>query len=96
MAEPKKDEVIPAALSSPAKENLDVVAAFHEQEEAKITGWQLAIEKVSDFFGSPVYFAFAIVFMAAWIGVNSWGAAAGWKHGLLPGSRASSAQTRCC
>lgn len=80
MSEEGAAEFVADALSSPAKENLDVLASFHEREEAKVKGLQLAIERVSDFFGSPAYFAFAVVFMVSWIGLNTWGTAAGWKH----------------
>ena len=69
-----------AALSSTTQGNLDVVASFHEREEAEVTQLQLAIERVSDFFGSPLYFAFAVLFMISWIGLNSWGNIAGWRH----------------
>ena len=67
-------------LSAAARENLAVLADFHEQEEAKISGIQLVIERISGFFGSPAYFAFAVTFIVLWIAANSWGLAAGWAH----------------
>ena len=67
-------------LSATAKENLAVVANFHDQEDARISGMQLVIESISNFFGSPAYFAFAVVFMGLWIAVNSWGILLGWEH----------------
>ena len=70
----------PANLSTTAKENLAVVANFLEQEEAKISGMQLAIERISNFFGSPTYFVFAIAFIVLWITANSWGTFAAWEH----------------
>lgn len=68
------------ALSSPAKENLAVMAGFHEKEDAKVTGLQLVIERVSNFFGSPAYFAFAVAFIVLWIAANCWGTSASWEH----------------
>ena len=67
-------------LSEPAKENLAVVANFLEQEDARISGMQLVIERISNFFGSPTYFVFAIVFMMLWIALNTFGTFAGWEH----------------
>jgi uncharacterized membrane protein len=67
-------------LPTSAQENLDVVASFHEREDAKVSGLQLVIERISDFFGSPAYFAFAVAFIVLWIGANVWGAAVGWEH----------------
>jgi uncharacterized membrane protein len=67
-------------LPSSAKENLEVLSRFKDREEAQISGLQAAIERVSRFFGSPAYFAFAVLFIVAWIAVNAWGARHGWKH----------------
>lgn len=67
-------------LSSTAKGNLELLQSFYEREDAKISGVQLLIERVSSFFGSPAYFAFAVTFILLWIAVNLWGAAAGWEH----------------
>jgi len=67
-------------LPSSAKENLEVLSQFKDREEAQISGLQLAIERVSRFFGSPAYFAFAVAFIAMWIAVNMWGARHGWRH----------------
>lgn len=78
--QPPSEEVVGADLSARAKENLAVVAEFHEQEDAKISGLQLLIERISSFFGSSTYFAFAVAFMAVWIAANSWGAYADWEH----------------
>ena len=50
-------------LSSSAKDNLDVLAAIYERENAKVSGMQLVIERISDFFGSPAYLVFAVVFI---------------------------------
>jgi uncharacterized membrane protein len=68
------------ALPTSAKENLEVLSRFKDVEEAQISGLQLAIERISRFFGSPAYFAFAVVFIALWIAVNAWGARHGWHH----------------
>jgi uncharacterized membrane protein len=67
-------------LSTPAKENLEVLSRFKSREEAQISGLQLAIERISRFFGSPAFFAFAVAFIAAWIAVNLWGMHRGWHH----------------
>jgi uncharacterized membrane protein len=69
-----------ANLPSSAKENLEVLSQFKDREEAQISGLQLAIERVSRVFGSPAFFAFALVFIAIWIGINLWGMAHGWRH----------------
>jgi uncharacterized membrane protein len=74
------DDAPSANLPSAAKENLELLATFHEREDAKISGVRLVIERISGFFGSPWYFAFCIAFIATWIGVNTWGAHAGWQH----------------
>jgi uncharacterized membrane protein len=70
----------PVELSTPTKENLEVVSNFHEREDAAVSGMRLAIERISAFFGSPWYFAFCIAFIAAWMLINTWGARAGWAH----------------
>jgi uncharacterized membrane protein len=69
-----------ANLPSSAKENLEVLSTFKDREEAQISGLQLVIERISRFFGSPLFFAFAVVFIAAWAGLNAWGAHFGWRH----------------
>jgi uncharacterized membrane protein len=69
-----------ANLPSSAKENLEVLSQFKDREEAQISGLQLAIERVSRFFGSPAYFAFAVLFILMWIAVNVWGMHHGWRH----------------
>jgi uncharacterized membrane protein len=70
----------PAELSAPAKENLELLARFDDREHARISGTQLAIERISAFFGSPAYFVFATVFIVSWILINLWGTHAGWVH----------------
>jgi uncharacterized membrane protein len=67
-------------LPSSAKENLELLSRFKDVEEAQISGLQLAIERISRFFGSPAYFAFAVVFIALWIAVNAFGMRHGWRH----------------
>src|ERR1700681_2543326 len=67
-------------LPSHAKENLELLANINEQEEAAISGVQLTIERISAFFGNPWYFAFCIMFIIAWVLINTWGAHAGWHH----------------
>ena len=70
----------PANLPSSAKENLEVLSQFKDREEAQISGLQLAIERVSRFFGSPAFFAFAVAFIAMWITLNMWGMNHAWRH----------------
>jgi uncharacterized membrane protein len=70
----------PQELPTSAKENLEILSNFKDGEEAQISGVQLAIERVSRFFGSPAYFAFAVAFIVIWIAVNSWGSHQGWLH----------------
>ena len=60
-------------LSSTAKGNLELLAAFYEREDAKISGIQLLIERISSFFGSPAYFAFAVAFILVWVLFNPMG-----------------------
>jgi uncharacterized membrane protein len=78
----RNDDVHPSAanLPSSAKENLEVLSQFKDREEAQISGLQLAIERISRVFGSPAFFAFALVFIAIWIGVNLWGVKHGWRY----------------
>lgn len=66
-------------LGAPAKENLEVVASFHDREEAEISGMQLAIERISAFVGSPWYFACCAFFILGWLLLNTWGSRAGWR-----------------
>ena len=56
------------------------MADFHEKEDAAISGMQLAIEHVSNFFGSSAYFIFAVAFIMLWIAANTYGEGAGWQH----------------
>ncbi len=70
----------PAELSAPTKENLELLSSFEDRAHAKISGIQLIIERISDFFGSPAYFIFVVAFILIWILVNTWGARAGWRH----------------
>jgi uncharacterized membrane protein len=57
----------PHSLSDAVKDNIDSVAAFYEREEAKISGSQSAIEKISCRFGSPVYFGSFVLLVVLWI-----------------------------
>ncbi len=71
-------------LSGGSKENLQLLATFSEREEAAISGMQLAIERVSAFFGSPWYFVSSVLFMLAWALINTWGKRHGWPHADEP------------
>lgn len=65
-------------LSSSAKGNLELLKRFEDGEDAQISGAQQLIERISAFFGSPAYFAFAVAFIVFWMLANGWGAHAGW------------------
>ena len=67
-------------LPSSTKENLAVLENFEQGEDAEVTRVQLIIERISAFFGSPAYFAFAVAFIVIWILVNSWGVHSHWSH----------------
>jgi uncharacterized membrane protein len=67
-------------LPSSAKDNLDLLAKFKDGEDAQISGVQQRIERISRFFGSPAYFAFAVAFIVGWMALNGWGAHAGWRY----------------
>lgn len=69
-----------AKLSASAKGNLELLTQFKDREDAQISGMQLLIERISGFFGSPAYFAFAVAFILLWMLVNGWGTHAGWRH----------------
>jgi uncharacterized membrane protein len=85
MTEPAPSNLAaPAALPSSAKENLQALSNITDHEESQISGVQAVIEKISGFFGSPAYFAFAVVFIVAWIAVNVWGMDKGWRHVDVP------------
>ena len=68
----------PENLSSVARENIATLAEISEKEEARVSGMQLGIERVSTFIGSPVYFVFVVAFIIVWIAVNIWAAHAAW------------------
>jgi uncharacterized membrane protein len=69
-----------ASLPSSAKENLELLTRFQDREEARVSGLQLAIERISRFFGSPAYFAFSLAFILMWIGINTLGMHEHWRH----------------
>jgi uncharacterized membrane protein len=68
------------SLPSSAKENLELLTRFQDGEEARISGIQLTIERISRFFGSPAYFAFSVAFIVLWIAVNTEGMHEHWRH----------------
>ena len=68
------------ALSASEQENLDLLATFYEREDAELSGVQVVIERISAFFGSPAYFAFAVAFIVVWIVVNGVGMRLGWAY----------------
>ena len=89
--EPQSDA--PEELSTSAKGNLELLSSFKDREEAQISGVQLVIERISGFFGSAAYFAFAVAFIVVWVLANGWAAHAGfhpidappffWLQGLV-------------
>src|SRR5580698_792598 len=74
------DQPATARLPVSTQENLELLTRFKDGEEARISGLQNVIERISRFFGSPSYFAFSVVFIVLWIAVNSFGAHAHWRH----------------
>jgi uncharacterized membrane protein len=67
-------------LPSSAKENLQLLENFKDHEDEQVSGMQLAIERVSAFFGSPAYFVCAMLVIVLWVIVNTYGANHGWRH----------------
>lgn len=82
MEAPDQTDTQPAVerLPSSAKENLQLLENFQDHEEQEIPGMQLAIERVSGFFGSSAYFVFALAFIFLWVTINVYGAHHGWQH----------------
>jgi len=80
-------------LSPTAKDNLELLTHLEDGEDAQISGVQLLIERISAFFGSPAFFAFAVAFIVLWALLNGWAAHAGfhpideppffWLQGLV-------------
>jgi uncharacterized membrane protein len=69
-----------ASLPNSTKENLELLTRFQDGEEARISGIQLTIERISRFFGSPAYFAFSVAFILTWIVANTMGMHEHWRH----------------
>ena len=67
-------------LHSATRDNIERLAELQEREESKISRVQAAIEAGSRFFGSPAYFIFVLLFIVAWVLVNTWGEQHGWRH----------------
>lgn len=67
-------------LSSLAKENIAAFAEIAESEEARVSGTQLRIERISTFIGSPGYLICAVAFVAIWIAANLWADHVGWTY----------------
>jgi len=80
MTEPAQRSGKSGDLSSTAKGNLELLASFYEREDARISGLQLLIERISSILGSPIFFACAIAFIVFWVLTNLWGSRAGWEH----------------
>ena len=69
-----------ASLPPTTQENLEILSHFNDREQEQISGLQSAIERVSGRLGSPAFFAFALLFIVAWMAVNAWGEHLGWRH----------------
>jgi uncharacterized membrane protein len=68
------------SLAGGESEMLDVLSRFYDRENADVSHVQAAIEHVSAFFGSPTYFAAAVVVIVVWIAINTWGAHQHWQY----------------
>jgi uncharacterized membrane protein len=78
---PKATDSAPdPALSSSAQDNLEAMAELAEKDDASVTPLRAFIERISDFFGTPGYFVFVLLFVVGWVGVNLWGIEHGWQH----------------
>jgi uncharacterized membrane protein len=79
---PENTNPTPAVEQLPAstKENLQVLENFQDHEDEQVSGMQLAIERISAFFGSPTYFMFAVAFIVLWGILNLYGSRHGWQH----------------
>jgi uncharacterized membrane protein len=83
MQSPPQQSAAPDAterLPSSAKGNLELLERFKDGEDAQISKVQQRIERISRFFGSPAYFAFALGLIIGWVALNGWGAHAGWRY----------------
>ncbi len=58
--------------SSTARDNIHAVASFSHREAAAVSGLQIAIERISAFFGSAAYFVAVVLFILLWAGANAW------------------------
>ncbi len=70
------DERVPGK----ARENLETLRRYEDKHESEASAVQRAIERVSQFFGSPAYFVGVVAFAVLWIGGDAWGRAHGWPH----------------
>lgn len=68
------------AVPDKARENLDTLRQFEDDQAREASPTQRAIEGASVFFGSPAYFVGVVIFAIAWIAVDSWGRAHAWSH----------------
>jgi uncharacterized membrane protein len=67
-------------LPASAQENLELIADMSEKEDAQVDPLRALIERVGNFFGTPLYFIFALAFIVVWIVVNLWGHWHGWPY----------------
>jgi uncharacterized membrane protein len=59
-----------AELPPSVNENIGTIAEFYARHEKRQSKPQVAIEKISLFFGSPGYVAGSVVFVVCWIVAN--------------------------
>jgi uncharacterized membrane protein len=64
------DNAPQAELPPSVNENIGTIAEFYARHEQRQSKWQVAIEKVSLFFGSPGYVAGCVVLVVCWIAAN--------------------------
>lgn len=80
LASETPDPSPPAVLPTSAQDNLEAIAELAEREDAQVTPLRAFIERISDFFGTPGYFVFVLLFIVGWISANLWGREHGWSH----------------
>lgn len=67
-------------LPASAQDNLELIADMAEREDARVDPVRALIERISNFFGTPRYFVFALLFIVLWVAVNLWGRMRGWRY----------------
>jgi uncharacterized membrane protein len=60
--------------------NIAAVQDFYDREDEKLSISQRLLEKVSEFFGRPVFVGMSLSFVALWIGADALSARLGYGH----------------